>query len=104
MTNLFDSLPDARANEVFTDLLARPGVRIERIVSQGQVTPDDAPFVQDVEEWVVVLTGGARIRLEGQAEVALRPGDYLTIPARTRHWVTWTDPDSATVWLAVHLG
>ncbi|NWO96443.1 cupin, partial [Escherichia coli] len=35
MTNLLADLPDAGAAEVFTELLRRPGVRIERIVSAG---------------------------------------------------------------------
>jgi cupin 2 domain-containing protein len=79
-------------------------VRIERIVSGGQTTPKDAPFAQDAEEWVLLLAGSAAIRLEGCAEVALKPGDHLLIPGGTRHWVTRTDADVPTVWLAMHLG
>mgnify|MGYP003419902423 CR=1 FL=1 len=33
---------------------------------------------------------------------AVVPGDWLQIPARQRHRVTWTDPAQDTVWLAVH--
>jgi cupin 2 domain-containing protein len=102
--NIFAPLPDARDGEVFTPLLDRGGVRIERIVSHGQATPEDAPFVQDADEWVVVLRGGAGLRIEGQAEVSLAPGDHVFIPGGTRHWVTRTDPDVPTLWLAVHLG
>lgn len=102
--NLFAPLPDARGGEVFTPLLERGGVRIERIVSHGQTTPVDAPFVQDADEWVVVLRGSAALRIEGRAEMALEPGDHVFIPGGTRHWVTRTDPDAPTLWLAVHLG
>lgn len=102
IANLFAPLPSAVAGEVFTELLARPGLRIERIVSAGQATPEDQPFVQDHDEWVVVLAGNAAIRLEGHAEAALAPGDHLLIPGGTRHWVTRTD--APTVWLAIHLG
>jgi cupin 2 domain-containing protein len=102
--NLFAPLPDAREGEVFTPLLERGGVRIERIVSHGQTTPQDAPFVQDADEWVVVLRGSAALRIEEQAEVALAPGDHVFIPGGVRHWVTRTDPDAPTLWLAVHLG
>jgi cupin 2 domain-containing protein len=101
--NIFAPLPDAREAEVFTPLLERSGVRIERIVSHGQATPEDAPFVQDADEWVVVLRGSAGLRIEGRAEVALVPGDHVFIPGGARHWVTWTDPDAPTLWLAVHL-
>lgn len=102
--NIFAPLPDARDGEVFTPLLERSGVRIERIVSHGQATPEDTPFVQDADEWVVVLRGSAALRIEGQAEVSLVPGDHVFIPGGTRHWVTRTDPDGPTLWLAVHLG
>lgn len=104
IANLFAPLPSAAAGEVFTDLLARPGVRIERIVSGGQVTPADAPHRQDQDEWVVLLAGSAAIRCEGGEEAVLVPGDHLLIPAGTQHWVTRTDADVPTVWLAVHLG
>ncbi|WHU02695.1 MULTISPECIES: cupin domain-containing protein [unclassified Sphingomonas] len=103
-SNLLADLPDASADEVFTELLRRPGVRIERIVSQGQATPEDAPMVQDWDEWVLLLEGVAGLRLEEGEAVTLRPGDHLLIAAGKRHWVTWTAEDRPTVWLAVHLG
>lgn len=102
--NLFAPLPDARDGEVFTLLLDRGGARIERIVSNGQATPEDAPFVQDADEWVVVLRGSGALRIEGQEEVLLSPGDHVFIPGGMRHWVTRTDPGEPTLWLAVHLG
>ncbi len=104
MTNLLADLPDAGAAEVFTELLRRPGVRIERIVSAGQSTPEDAPMVQDWDEWVLLLEGAAGLRIEDGAAVALAPGDHVLIGKGRRHWVTWTAPDRATVWLAMHLG
>lgn len=102
-TNVFANLPDASAGEVFTDLVVRPGCRVERIVSRGQVTPADRPYVQAHDEWVVVLAGAARI-LVADVETALGPGDSLLIPAAAEHRVTFTDPDRPTVWLAIHLG
>ena len=102
--NLFAKLPAGRRAEVFTDLLDRPGVRIERIVSRGQATPEDAPMVQQQDEWVVLLSGEAGIRVEDSVEVTLRPGDHLTILGGQRHWVTYTAKDAPTVWLAVHVG
>lgn len=102
VANLLAKLPAAKRNEVFTELLSQGGTRIERIVSGGQATPEDKPFVQDADEWVVVLQGSAAIRLEGHEEAALKPGDHLLIPAGVKHWVTRTE--APTVWLAVHLG
>ena len=85
-------------------MLARPGIRVERIVSRGQATPEDAPMVQDADEWVLLLEGAAGMRIEDSTEVKLGPGDHLLIAAGQKHWVTWTARDRATVWLAVHLG
>jgi cupin 2 domain-containing protein len=104
VTNLLDDLPDATAAEVFTTLLARPGIRVERIVSHGQATPVDAPYDQPHDEWLLLLRGAAGLWLEGEAERTLRSGDTLLIPAHCRHRVTWTAPNEPTVWLAIHLG
>ncbi len=101
--NLLAPLPDARGAEVFTALLERPGVRIERIVSQGQVTPPDTPYEQAHDEWVLLMAGGARLWIDGVGECSLAPGDALLIPANIRHAVTWTQAEPPTVWLAVHL-
>ena len=65
LTNLLRDLPDAATAEVFTALLERPGCRIERIVSRGQTTPEQAPYRQAHEEWVLLLKGAARIALKG---------------------------------------
>jgi len=102
MTNLLDPLPVAE-EEVFTPLLDRPAARIERIVSRGQVTPPDAPYDQDHDEWVLLLAGAARLWTETDGERALAPGDALLIPTHVRHRVTWTQAEPPTVWLAVHL-
>jgi cupin 2 domain-containing protein len=104
MPNLLHDLPPLGQDEVFTELLAHPCARIERIVSTGQATPEDAPYDQDHDEWVLLLRGGAGLWLEGEAERTLRPGDHVFIPARRRHLVTWTARGEPTVWLAVHLG
>lgn len=101
--DLLADLPDASIAEQVTQLLLRPGCRLERIVSQGQVTPADRPYLQAHDEWVLVLTGAARV-LMGGVETPLRPGSYLLIPAGVEHRVTFTDPDAPTVWLAMHIG
>ena len=102
--NLLARLPAAKRAEAFTELLARPGIRLERIVSRGQTTPEAEPMVQDADEWVLLLEGAAGIRIADSAEVSLAPGDHLLIAAGQKHWVTWTAKDRPTVWLALHLG
>ena len=86
-----------------TDLLARPGLRIERIVSTGQASPPGFWYDQEHDEWVILLSGGAGLAIDGAAEMS-SPGDYVFLPAHTRHRVTWTDARVPTVWLAVHVG
>ena len=103
VVNLVSDLPPAAAAESITRILERPGLRIERIVSYGHVTPADAPYRQPEDEWVMLVKGAARLWLDGTGEVALGPGDHLLIPAGLQHRVTWTSPDEPTVWLAVHV-
>ena len=102
MPNLFANLPLETEDEVFTELLSRPGARIERIVSNGQSTPVDTPFNQDHDEWVLLLCGSARLWVDGDGDHDLHPGDHMLIPARRIHRVTRTAEDEPTVWLAVH--
>jgi cupin 2 domain-containing protein len=102
LSNLFDNVPARADAEIFTELLSREGVRIERIVSAGQATPADKPYRQEHDEWVLLLAGSAGLRIEGEGERDLRPGDHVLIAARRAHWVTWTAKDEPTVWLAIH--
>jgi cupin 2 domain-containing protein len=102
LTNIFDDLPAQMAAESFTELLARPGVRIERIISTGQTTPIDTPYDQAHDEWVLLLRGSADLWIEGKGEQTLRPGDHLLIPAHSVHRVTRTSMTEPTVWLAIH--
>jgi len=101
--NLFDDLPRQSNNEIFTELLWRKGVRIERIVSTGQSTPVVKPYNQEYDEWVLLVSGSAGLWIEGEAERELRPGDYVLIPSHRNIRVTWTAKGEPTVWLAVHL-
>ena len=101
MSNLKDNIPSELPEEVFTDLLVAEGVRIERILSQGHSSPASGWYDQDEHEWVLVLEGAGELTFENGDKVLLRAGDYLNIPAHTRHRVSWTDPEQRTVWLAV---
>jgi len=100
--NLLAPLPDAAAAERVDALLTRPGLRVERIVSQGQASPPGFWYDQAEGEWVVLLAGAARLRFADEAEPhLLTPGDWIDIAPHRRHRVDWTDPATPTVWLAV---
>jgi cupin 2 domain-containing protein len=102
-TNIFAGMPATLDTEQITTLLTSSELRIERIVSHGHASPSGFWYDQPQAEWVIVLTGAARLRFEGDAaDTPLAAGDYLHIAAHRRHRVAWTDPAQATVWLAVH--
>jgi cupin 2 domain-containing protein len=91
------------SEEIIETLLQTDAFRLERIVSAGHRTPDGEWYDQDRDEWVVMLTGRARLRFEDPSEeIALSPGDCLILPRHRRHRVEWTDPGEPTVWLAIH--
>jgi cupin 2 domain-containing protein len=101
--NIFANVPERVSGDEFVELLSTPNLRIERIVSTGHVSPAGEWYDQDWAEWVVVLKGSARLHFEGEDQSRLLgPGDYIHIPAHSRHRVEWTAPDEPTVWLAVH--
>jgi hypothetical protein len=102
--NIFRSAPAAPDTEQFTTLLEQQEVKLERIVSLGQRTPDGEWLQQEAGEWVLVLAGRAQLSFEGQARpLDLAAGDYLYIPPLARHRVERTDNRNKTVWLAVHV-
>jgi len=100
--NLYADIPESLDNELLDTLVTSDDLRIERIVSRGQSSPAQGWYDQDHDEWVVVLRGSAVIAYPDGHEVSLGEGDYLRLPANCKHRVRWTDPDRATIWLAVH--
>jgi len=84
--------------EDFTTLLEHKNIKITRIVSSANVEPIE--YVQDEDEWVLLIEGEATLLLENKKKV-LKKGDILFIPAKIPHKVLKTS--HGTVWLAVHI-
>ncbi len=101
LQNLLFPLPPPGAEEHFQTLLSRAGVRLERIVSHGHSSPAGFWYDQAEDEWVMLVQGHAELAFEDGEHLAMRPGDWLLIPAGRRHRVASTAPDA--VWLALHL-
>ncbi|WP_163132885.1 cupin domain-containing protein [Agarivorans sp. Alg241-V36] len=101
MDNLFAKLPKDTSQEHFKDLLHTDGVRVERIVSYGQSSPEQGWYDQDENEWLSVLEGSAVIEFEDGEVIALAKGDCLNIPAHKKHRVAETAANTATIWLAI---
>lgn len=102
MPNIFSDIPSDLSKEVFENILKADNVRIERIVSNGQITPDDEWYDQDWDEWVLLLKGEAELTFDDGSSVLLREGDYRLIPKHEKHQVTMTAKPS--IWLAIHIG
>jgi cupin 2 domain-containing protein len=101
--NIFADIPTTLPEELIEVLAATRTVRIERIASMGQVSPEGFWYDQELDEWVLLLRGAAWLQFEGVEHlVTMAAGDYLQIPAHRRHRVEWTDPKQPTIWLAVH--
>jgi cupin 2 domain-containing protein len=101
-SNLFSLPKNPTGEEIFEPLLEGRNVRVERIVSSGQSTPEGVWMDQELDEWVALLQGRGVVGYENGVTVELGPGDWIFIPAHTRHRVESTSPEPPCIWLAVH--
>lgn len=83
--------------ECFEELARLGDVTIEVIVSGPDVEP--ARYLQDHDEWVVVVEGSALLTLDG-TPVELHTGEWVLLPAHVPHEVVRVEP--GTRWLALH--
>ncbi len=103
MSNIYSLISSNHDQEAFETLLENDHFHLEKIQSEGHATPEGEWLDQSEDEWVVLLRGSAGLMLEGEPqEVVLNSGDYLLIPAHTKHRVEWTSATEKTFWLALH--
>ena len=95
--NLYDYIPP-QAGEAFSTLLEHKNVKINRIVSSDSL--DDKLYVQEEDEWLVLIEGEATLLLDNE-EKKLKRGETLFIPKNTPHRILSTH--RGTVWLTVHI-
>lgn len=98
--NLFADIPVDLPNELVSVLAENNTVRIERIISDGQASPEGFWYDQDQHEWVLLIAGAAVLEFEDKRE-ELSPGDHLMIPAHQRHRIESTSLTEKTIWIAV---
>ncbi len=94
-------IPNSLPQELVQVLLEMPNIRIERIVSLGHSSPPGFWYDQGEHEWVLLLAGTAKLDFEDEI-IEMRPGSFVNIPAHRRHRIEWTNPNQATIWLAVY--
>ncbi len=101
--NIFDDikLPTGE-KEIFGEIINTKNVQIERIVSNGQRSPQTGWYDQEKDEWVILLDGKADIEFEDQGIFHLRKGDHLHIKAHQKHRVVYTSQHPPCIWLAIH--
>ncbi len=111
MRNLFEATDGTRASanagqrqvstDFFESLVETSGLTVERILSQGAVSPEGFWYDQETDEWVMMARGGAVLEFEDEGLVAMKAGDHVMIPRRKKHRVLLTSRDA--VWVALHL-
>ncbi len=95
--------PVKPAPEEFLEILASGNsgtFRIERIVSQGHVSPPDFWYDQDEWELAAVLQGSAELEFT-DCKISLSSGDWLIIPEHVKHRVIFTSSEPQCIWLTV---
>lgn len=101
--NFFDLNLVESENEFFETLISGLNFKVERIVSNGHITPANELYDQEQDEWVILLKGKANIDFYyPDQSVELAEGDHILIPAHRQHRVIFTDNKIRTIWLAIH--
>ena len=102
MPNIYKLSQEVSQLEQFEQLVAGKNIQIEHIISTGQTTPSGQLYDQTTDEWVILLQGEAELSYADDTRIKLKAGDYLLIPAHTKHRVEYTSIAPACIWLAVH--
>jgi len=83
--------------EDFATLFKEKNIEITRIVSSDKLEIKE--YNQSRDEFVILLEGSAKLEIKGRVK-ELKKGDYLYIPAHTKHKVLQTS--KGTLWLAIY--
>jgi cupin 2 domain-containing protein len=104
MNNIFEINKDLDfTNELFFQLYKNKNCLIEKIVSTGQATKEGEWLESENDEYVILLQGESELSFENGERKVLKKGDYILIPAKTRHRVSYTTSNPQCIWLAIHI-
>ena len=98
--NIFDKIIVDKEEENFFEIIKNETIKIEKIVSNGQISPENFWYEQEKSEFVLLLEGFAILEFENR-EVELKKGDCINIKAKQKHRVKFTSLDEPTIWFAV---
>lgn len=94
--------PEINSPEIFHRLIETDDLIIERITSNGQKTAEDEWLEENYNEWVLLLQGESIIKFLNGEYFKIKSGDYIYIPANTKHRVEYTSRNPECIWLAIH--
>ena len=100
--NLYEKIPEKLPKELFTALVKKNSLKIERIVSRKHITQKGRWYNQDKNEFVLVIKGSAELTFmknKKHERIKMKKGDYINIPTHLKHRVDKTDKE--TIWLTV---
>lgn len=98
--NIFDEIPIDKSEEKFFEIFKNEKIKIEKIVSNGQKSPENFWYEQEESEYILLLEGFAILEFDDY-EVELKKGDCLNIKASEKHRVKFTSQTEPTIWFAV---
>jgi len=98
--NIFEQIIVDKNEEKFFEIFKNETIKVEKIVSNGQTSPENFWYEQEKSEFVLLLEGFAILEFENREE-ELKKGDCLNIQAYEKHRVKFTSLDEPTVWFAV---
>ena len=98
--NIFDKIIVDKEEENFFEIFKNETIKIEKIVSNGQISPKNFWYEQEKSEYIILLEGFAVLEFEDK-EIELKKGDCINIKAMQKHRVKFTSLDEPTIWFAV---
>lgn len=98
--NIFEQIIVDKNEEIFFEIFKNETIKVEKIVSNGQISPENFWYEQEKSEFVLLLEGFAILEFENRV-VELKKGDCLNIEAMEKHRVKYTSLDEPTIWFAV---
>ena len=98
--NIFEieKLPEIEEEEIVDILKENENVKIERIISRGQVSDW---MVQEKREYVLLIQGNAVIEFNDKT-VEMKSGDTLFIEKMERHRVGYTSENPCCIWFCIY--
>jgi|UniRef100_UPI0040472532 cupin 2 domain-containing protein len=98
--NIFEQIIVDKKEEHFFEIFRNETIKVEKIVSNGQTSPENFWYEQEQSEYILLLEGFAILEFEDY-ELELKKGDCLNIEAMKKHRVKFTSLDEPTIWFAV---